>query len=373
MEFNNKKLTRTTKVIHYLISGILAVFLIGLANRIIWDIDDTDKRPLIASFESQTEVHRYRLLSDAIQDTIYDKERDLSALQIKLDLATTSLRQEQTSFTSWISTRTATQSATVDAEVRKRNLRMDSIQEVIHAFEKRKSAYKTTLLQLREDMSSYHLLETKEMDAAYALYDDAERSYDLKVFLKRLFVVLPVLLLGIWLLVKKRKHTYWPLFRGFVFFSFYSFFVGLVPYLPSYGGYVRYIIGIILAIFLGIYAIRSLQTFIKRKKEELQQSTQERSKQIKEEVAEKALENHMCPSCGKDYLINELHQSPGKKGTSGAFKVTPYCRHCGLQLFKECKSCETTNYAHLPHCYSCGDHIMETAGLVEQSTAVSPT
>lgn len=370
MEFNNKKLTRTTKVVHYLISGILAIFLIGLANRIIWDIDETDKRPLVVNFESQTEAQRYRMLSDSIQDTIYAKERDRSALQIKLDLASTTLNQEQSSFKSWISTRTATQSTSVDAEVRKRNLRMDSIQKVIRSYEQSKSVYKAEVLQLREKMEGYSLRENKEMDTAYALYQVAVRSYDLKVFLKRLLFVVPVLLLGIWLLVKRRKHTYWPLFRGFVFFSFYSFFVGLVPYLPSYGGYVRYTIGIILSVFLGIYAIRSLRAFIKRKKEELQQSTQQRSKQIKEEVAEKALENHICPSCGKDYLINELHQSRGKKGAGGSFKVTPYCRHCGLQLFKECHNCDTTNYAHLPHCYSCGDHLTETFEQSEQSTPI---
>lgn len=365
MEFNNKKLTRTTKVIHYLISILLAIFLIGLANRIIWDIDESDNRPLVSDFESQTEVHRYRLLGASIQDSIYTNDRKQDALQINLDLAKTTLSQEQHSFKSWISTRTATQSATVDAQVRKRNLTMDSIQEVIQSFEKEKSVYAASVLSLREAQTDLQTRESNELTIAYKLHDEAVRSYELSIFLKRLLFVLPILLLGIWMLVKKRKHTYWPLYRGFVFFSFYGFFVGLVPYLPSYGGYVRYTIGILLSLFLGVYAIKSLQAFIKRKKEELQQSTQERSKQIKEEVAEKALENHMCPSCGKDFLINEFHQSGGKKGMAGNLKVTNYCRHCGLQLFKDCKSCETTNYAHLPHCYSCGDHIMEVSKEAE--------
>lgn len=355
MEFNNKKLTRTKKLIHYVISIALAIFLIGLANRIIGDLDETAHRPMLQDFEAATEVHKYRLLNNAVQDSILDITREKNALQLNLDLASTTLVQERNSFRSWISTRTATQSSSVDIEVRKRNLIMDSIQETITRYEREKTGLEASIQDLSAARMNRQKLIDKEMDQVYEMYSQAVHSFELKVFLKRLLFVLPVLLLGIWMLVKRRKHTYWPLYRGFVFFSFYAFFVGLVPYLPSYGGYVRYAIGILLSLFLGIYAIRSLQAFIKRKKEELQQSTTERSQQIKEEVAEKALENHMCPSCGKDYLINELHQSGGKKGISGKFKVTTFCRHCGLQLFKDCDSCETTNYAHLPHCYSCGD------------------
>lgn len=361
MEFNNKKLTRTTKAIHYIISIMLAIFLIGLANRIIWDIDGTDNRPTVGQFEAETEVHKYRVSQNAIQDSILENLRANDALQLKIDLAQTTLAQEQSSFKSWISTRTATQSSAVDVEVRKRNLTMDAIQESINGLEVEKTALKTAIAAFNENKKNIDMLVAQELNKAYAMHDKAVQSYELNIFLKRLLFVLPILLLGIWMLVKKRKKTYWPLYRGFVFFSLYGFFVGLVPYLPSYGGYVRYAIGILLSVFLGIYAIRSLQTFVRRKKEELQKSTAERSQEIKAEVAEKALENHMCPSCGKDYLINEIHQSGGKKGSLGNLKVTNYCRHCGLQLFKDCNTCETTNYAHLPHCYSCGDHIMEPA------------
>lgn len=357
MEFNNKKLTRTAMFIQYMISILLAAFLIGLANRIIWDMDERDDRPVLSSYEFETEIHKYRRLKDAVQDSIFEISRLKDNLQLNLDLAQTTLRQERASFKSWTSTRTATQLSDIDSELRTRNRTMDSINKAIQSYEKEKTGYTTTVKDLSFQMSEHQKAVDREMLEASILYTAAVRSYELSVFLKRLLFVLPVLALGIWMLVKKRKHTYWALFRGFVFFSFYAFFVGLLPYLPTYGGYVRYSIGILLSIFLGIYAIRSLQDFIKRKKEELKKSTQERSKQIKLEVAEKALESHMCPSCGKDYLINEIHQSGGKKGTGGTLKATTYCRHCGLQLFADCKTCETKNYAHLPHCYSCGDYM----------------
>ena len=62
MDFNNKKLTRTTTFIHYVISFLLAVFLIGMANRIIWDIDEVDKRPYVTDFDVKTDIKKYRVL-----------------------------------------------------------------------------------------------------------------------------------------------------------------------------------------------------------------------------------------------------------------------------------------------------------------------
>lgn len=359
MDFNNKKLTRTTKLIHYVISILLAIFLIGMANRIIWDIDSEKQRPYVKDFETKTEVKKYRILERSIRDSINAQEEIKEELQLSINLAQNTLDQEQASFKAWISTRTATQSTQVNTEIQRRNYTLDSIRNSLKGLKSNKILIESSINDFRYKELKYMKDIDDEMSKARILYLKAEQQYDLHIFLSRLLFVIPVLVLGIWMLLKRRKHTYWPLFRGFVFFAFYAFFIGLVPYLPSYGGYIRYAIGIILSVLLGIYAIKHLTSFVKRKKEELQLSSIERSKKIKEEVAEKALENHMCPSCGKDYLINEIYQSGKSKHRSGNLKVTRYCRHCGLQLFKECNTCDTTNYAHLPHCYSCGDHIMD--------------
>jgi len=83
-------------------------------------------------------------------------------------------------------------------------------------------------------------------------------------------------------------------------------------------------------------------------------STQERAKNVQTSVAEKALENHFCPSCGKDFIIKKW-EFPVKNTDNEAYKlVTDFCRHCGLELFSNCKSCGNKNFAHLPYCSSCG-------------------
>jgi hypothetical protein len=359
MDFNNKKLTRTTKLIHYLISFLLAVFLIGLANRIIWDMDAVESSPEMFTFEAQTDIRKYKIFRDSLQADKDLKLQELKEIDLALDLENIILSDEKSSFTSWISTRNATQSVSVNAEIKRRNRTMDSLQTSIKHWKAQEVILNSEIEMINEASRENAGLISEQRLKAAGFYDAAVRKYDLRIFLSRLLFVIPILFLGVWMLVKKRASSYWPLYRGFVFFSVYAFFVGLVPYLPSYGGYVRYAIGILLSVFLGIYAIRSLQAFVRRKKAELQRSTTERSKQIKDDVAETALENHMCPSCGKDFLINEIHQSGTKKGAIGNFKITPYCRHCGLELFKNCDTCHTQNYAHLPHCYSCGDHIIE--------------
>lgn len=93
---------------------------------------------------------------------------------------------------------------------------------------------------------------------------------------------------------------------------------------------------------------------MEQKQAELKVSTEERAKNVQTEVAEKALENHSCPSCGKDFIIRKW-EFPLKNNDHDAYKlVTDICRHCSLDLFSNCKQCGNKNFAHLPFCAACG-------------------
>ena len=82
----------------------------------------------------------------------------------------------------------------------------------------------------------------------------------------------------------------------------------------------------------------------------------ERASKVQTETAEKALDNHMCPSCGKDFIVKKWDKSAGKKDKIETYGiVTNFCRFCGLELFKKCNKCNSENFAHLPFCSNCGD------------------
>lgn len=85
---------------------------------------------------------------------------------------------------------------------------------------------------------------------------------------------------------------------------------------------------------LEIYAINKIKAFIERKKSELEVSTTERAKKVQTETAEKALDNHICASCGKDFIVKKWDKAVNKKNKTEMYgAVTNFCRYCGLELF----------------------------------------
>lgn len=129
-------------------------------------------------------------------------------------------------------------------------------------------------------------------EKATELFESAYNVYQLKIFGLRLLLAAPVLALGIWFFIRFRHHKYKALFLGFSLYSLYVFFVGLVPYLPSFGGYVRYGVGVLLAVSLGYYAIKYINTYVERKQAALKEAAVQRAAKIRQDTAQKGLR---CP------------------------------------------------------------------------------
>ncbi len=360
MEFNNKKLEKTSKLINYIIAIVLCGFLISLSGKIIDDVDEWKERPTVEEFQNEELLALKKSEIANIDAKINLKVEKVSSIRNTIKIVNSNYNNAKNSFDNWLEARKTVGSPKEDKEVLSRATELDNFYKTQQEWKKELSDVNIEISALQKEKAKVNELVYKENDRAYIEREKAIRAYDLKVFLIRLLFILPILLLGIYFIVKFRNHKYWPLFLGFVLFSFYAFFFGLVPYLPSYGGYIRYTVGVILSVVFGIYAINRIKAFIEQKKSELKVSTSERAKKVLTETAEKALDNHMCPSCGKDFIVKKWDKSAGKKDKTASYGiVTNYCRFCGLELFKKCNSCGSENFAHLPFCSNCGDKMSD--------------
>jgi len=357
MEFNDKNLKRTSKLINFLVASVLCIFLSSLATKVMYDLADWTTYPNVEDFKNQELIKKLRakqyVLDSLIGDQRIAKQRIAKAVQVAQKNYTT----EKKSFDNWLETRKALQSPTEDTEVRQRTQKLDKYYKVEQKWNKEVAIIDTKIATLDSTKLIINNQIYEEEQRAYTEYEEHLKAHETKIFAIRLLVILPLLGLGIFFLLRRRNHKYWSLFLGYILFSLYAFFFGLVPYFPDYGGYVRYIVGIILSIFLGIYFINRVRAFIEKRKRELQKSTQERSKQVAIEIAEKALTEHCCPSCRKDFIIRKWETdtpSKLKKKAPVHGTITKFCRFCGMELFQNCSNCGTLNFVHLPYCSECG-------------------
>ncbi|MFT6065075.1 MAG: hypothetical protein ACJAQX_000938 [Polaribacter sp.] len=358
MEFNNKKLEKTSKLINYIIAIVLCGFLISLSGKLIDDVDEWKERPTVEQFQNADFLTLKNFEIEKIDLKINLKGEKKSSVENTIKVVNSNYVNAKKSFDNWLEARKTVGSPKEDKEVLNRANELDKYYKSQQEWKKELAEITNEINLLTKNKNKIEELIDEEKDSAYGEREKAIRKYDLKVFLIRLLFISPILLLGIFFIIKFRKHKYWPLFLGFVLFSFYAFFFGLVPYLPSYGGYIRYTVGIILSVLFGVYAINKIRAFIEQKKNELKISTTERSKKVQTETAEKALDNHMCPSCGKDFIVKKWDKSAGKKDKAATYGiVTNFCRFCGLELFKKCNTCDSENFAHLPFCSNCGDNM----------------
>lgn len=358
MELNSKKLERTSQIIYYSISIILCLFLILLSSKIIGDLDSTTKSPEPENFENKSTLATLNKDSEkyaADLENLYSKKETIDKT---IAAAKEIFANEKQSFDNWLQTRKTLGSPDKDQEVIDRAKKLDDFYAVEQGWRTQLNTLQNQIDETEKKAQGIQESINKEKALAYKKYEKEQKQYELKVFLIRLVFVTPILILGIFFFVRYRQHKFWPLFFGFTLFSLYAFFFGLVPYLPSYGGYVRYSVGVILSAGIGYYAIKHIRQFIEQKQAELKVPTQERAKKVQAEVAEKALDKHFCPSCGKDFLLRKWDFPITKITEIDAYKyVTPFCRHCGLVLFKDCRNCGTKNFAHLPFCSSCGTKV----------------
>ncbi|GAB3371670.1 hypothetical protein [Azotobacter armeniacus] len=163
---------------------------------------------------------------------------------------------------------------------------------------------------------------------------------EVRVFLYRLAMTLPFLVVAGWLFACQRKSTWWPFVWGFIFFALLVFFVELVPYLPSYGGYVRHAVGILITVLVGRQAIVALNRYLERQHQTEAKPDAERRQKLPYDTALARLAKKVCPGCERAVDLEDAQ--------------IDHCPHCGICLFDHCGQCQQRKSAFARFCQACG-------------------
>ena len=329
------------RLLTWIVSFVFAGFLIGLGGRIIADLPRLESQVTIEQFADQPALRSIRTEVRTLQQRQGDLDDRRERASLALSAVTNTYQSSRAAYTNWIQTRTATSDPAQDPEVLARTRQLDELKASERKAQEAVEALDTELLEVRQTLATRHARENELLEAAQDAYESATFRQELRVFLARLMLTLPLLAAAAWMVAKKRKSDYWLLMRGFVLFAVFTFFVELVPYLPSYGGYVRYTVGIVLTAVAAHYIINAMRAYLAKRQQIEQQTDTERRKSVTPERALKNMAANVCPGCERAIL------------TTGDVKPD-FCVHCGLKLFEHCVKCETRRNAFFHYCPKCG-------------------
>jgi hypothetical protein len=329
------------QVLNWLVSIVLAGFLIGFGGLVIGDLPKVSSPVTVERFMPAGRQAELEQVKQRVETERAGLLPRLEAAGEKRDRATETYTSAREAFDNWVKTRTATGDGAQDTELLSRTRELDrlkSLQDVARA-EHDAASDALTALGTQEAAADKALAGLKT--AAEPAYKQARFLQDLKVFLLRLALTLPLLGISAWMLMRRPRGDYWPFKRGFILFSAFAFFVELVPYLPDYGGYVRFGVGILLTIVIGHFLIRSARAYLAKREADEQKAEPERVQAINYDEALKKIGARTCPGCDRGL--------PTMEGTQ-----LDYCVHCGLHLFNHCSACKTRKFAFFRYCMSCG-------------------
>ncbi|MDA8446281.1 zinc ribbon domain-containing protein [Paracidovorax valerianellae] len=324
----------------WLVSLVFASFLIGLGGTVVDDLPKVEATLQLDDFLD-------RPAADALRTQVRNAQQAEESAQTALDQARlqraksrSETAAERETFDNWLATRSATQQSEHNPEVVQRTKALDALKLRERQTQQAVEAQQQAALDARQAAEAAQQRLSALEQGGYERMAVQQRKVQLRVFLYRLALSLPLLAVAGWLFVKKRKSTYWPFVWGFIFFALFAFFVELVPYLPSYGGYVRYVVGIVVTALVGRYAIVALNRYLERQKRAEAMPDQERRKELSYDVALARLAKSVCPGCERPVDLKD--------------PTIDFCPHCGIGLFDHCGACTTRKSAFARFCHACG-------------------
>lgn len=339
----SKSLRLTEKWMHrglWLVAIVFAGFLIGLGGTLVGDLPQVERKLSLDDYMDASTTSALRNTIKNAERAGRDADEALEQAQLKRRAAQADSAAARETFNNWLSTRRATQLAEQDPELLARTRALDALKEKERAAGMAVEAQQQAALDARQTAQRERRKLDELQQVAQQQLNAEYRRVELRVFLYRLALTLPLLVVAGWLFVKKRKGTYWPFVWGFVIFALFAFFVELMPYLPSYGGYVRYIVGIVVTVLVGRQAIVALNRYLEKQKLAEQLPDVQRREELSYDTALTRLSKGVCPGCERAVDLKNPE--------------IDFCPHCGIGLFDRCLKCTTRKSAFAKFCHACG-------------------
>lgn len=324
----------------WIVAIVFASFLIGLGGNIVENLPRVEQRYTLEDFIDQTAAAAVRTRIRETGHTRQDAQEKHDQARLGHNTAQANSATARQGFNNWLATRQATQRPEQDPELIARSRELDLL-----AMAERKAlaaveAQQQILLDAQQaEARAQQQLHDLEQAAREKLRVEL-RSQELRVFLYRLTLTLPLLGIAGWLFAKKRQSTWWPFVWGFIYFALFAFFVELVPYIPSYGGWVRYTVGIVITVLVGRQAIVALNRYLERQKLAETLPDVERRRELSYDTALARLGKKVCPGCERAVDLTNT--------------AIDFCPHCGICLFDHCGQCNERKSAFARFCHACG-------------------
>lgn len=324
----------------WVVAFVFASFLIGLGSTIVGDLPKVEQARSLNDFMDPVATPRLRQEVKDAQRTGREARDALEQAQVRLRVAQSDNQAARETFNNWLATRQATARPEQDPDLIQRTAQLDRLRQALREAQAAVEAQQQVSLNAQQAearaQASLRELEAGARDS----WNEARRAQELRVFLYRLALTLPLLAVAGWLFARKRNSTWWPFVWGFIFFALFAFFVELVPYLPSYGGYVRYAVGIVVTVLVGRSAILALNRYLERQRHAEALPDAQRRQELSYDVALARLAKGVCPGCERAVDLKDSRND--------------YCPHCGIGLFDRCGHCSERKSAFAKFCHACG-------------------
>jgi hypothetical protein len=335
-----------------LFTVVLAVLVFWVLGFLVQDIESIEG-PQYDTIEEKHVDKKLVETQKAVSSEIDRIDRDIADKRDEMKIVRDSSQSTQKTINQLLEVqKLAVQKAIALAETEQANLSVS-----LTYFLESQKQYQTHNTQLSKLTDEKRTLESEKRVTEAALelqrapareeYRALREKHDMRLAFLQLLILVPLLMVGAFLVVKKRGSIYFPLYLGYGAATLLKVSLVVHEYFPSrYFKYVL-ILGLLLAVVrMLVYFIRVV-AFPK---------AQWLTKQYRE-----AYERFLCPICeypirmGPRKFLFWTRRTVNKFVVpNDASKDEAYsCPACGTTLFEACPECGSIRHALLPHCQHC--------------------